>query len=93
MKAEIEKMEAQLEVWDAKIINFAVRADKARGQAQADLRYHVDSLKVKRAMAHAKLDEMRAAGKEKQENLKEGLETAWKDLEAAFKKLGKKLGS
>lgn len=93
MNAEIERMEAQLGVWDAKIREFAARADKARGQAQVDLCFHVDDLKAKRALAHAKLDELRAAGNDKQESLKAGLEAAWKDLEATFKKLGKKLGS
>jgi len=37
-------------------------------------------------VAQAKLDEVKTAGSEKWETLKAGVESAWNDLEIAFKK-------
>lgn len=82
------KMEAQLKVWDAKIEKLAAKAEKARDQVKADLHYHVDDLKVKRATVHARLDELRAAVGQAQAGIRASLQIAWKDLEAAFENLG-----
>jgi thiamine monophosphate kinase len=47
----------------------------------------IDDLKTKYQAAQTKLAELKAAGGEKWEVLKTGVESAWSELEAAFKKL------
>ncbi len=81
-------MEARLEAWDAKIEEFAARANGARGQARIDLHYHIDDLKVKHAVARARLDELKSARNGAREGIKAGLEIAWNDLETTLRGLG-----
>jgi hypothetical protein len=52
-----------------------------------DQRRRIDDLKAKYQVAQSKLCELKAAGSEKWATLKTGVESAWKDLEAAFKKM------
>jgi hypothetical protein len=86
--ADMRKMEAQLKVWDAKIEKLAAKAEEAHGRARIDFQYHVDDLKVRRAVAETRLVELRAAGAEEQEGVEVGLEIAWNELETAIKDLG-----
>ena len=52
----------------------------------------VDDLKARCTLAQARLDDLRAAGDERQESFRVDLELAWNDLEAAIKQLGKNVG-
>ena len=81
---DIEKMEAQLEVWNMTIERLAAKAVRARGQARIDFHYQVDDLKARHALAMARLGEFRAAGDEEREDFRASLEIAWADLEKAF---------
>ena len=83
----IEKMQAQLVEWGAKIDELATSAEKAGAEAKADTKKRLSDLKEKRAAAQAKLDELKAAGSDKWASFKVGMETTWKDLESAFKEL------
>ncbi len=85
MEADVGKMEAQIEVWGAKINGLAAAAAKAGVGARIDLHLHIDDLKVKRAVALAKFDEFKTAEAAKRASLKTGLEHAWSELEAAFR--------
>jgi chromosome segregation ATPase len=87
LKENIEKMEAQLLRWDAKLDELIAKADAVRAEAKSDHRKHIDELKAKQRHAKAKIEEFKASGSEKWEILKTGVETAWNDLEDAFKKL------
>ena len=78
MEANIDKMEAQLKQWAVLIDSLA---------AKAEYRLSIDDLKAKRAVAQAKVDEFKAAGIEKWEGFKAGIERAWSDLEIAFNEL------
>jgi len=50
-------------------------------------RKRIDDLKAKYQAAQSKLAELKAASGEKWGVLKTGVESAWNELEAAFKKL------
>ena len=63
-------MEAQLKLWAA--------------QATIECRQSIDDLKAKCAVTHAKVKEFKAAGSEKWEGFKAGIERAWSDLDVAF---------
>jgi peptidoglycan hydrolase CwlO-like protein len=83
----VGKLETQLKQWGAKLDEFVAKADRAGTAARIDNRRRIDELKAKVKAAEAKLDEVKTAGSEKWETLKAGVESAWKDLEIAFKKL------
>jgi peptidoglycan hydrolase CwlO-like protein len=86
-EADLGKLETQLKQWGAKLDEFVAKADRAGTAARIDNRKRIDELKAKVKVAQAKLDEVKTAGSEKWETLKAGVESAWKDLEIAFKKL------
>jgi hypothetical protein len=89
MEAHIGKMETQLKQWGAKLDELVAKAERAGTEAKIDYRKRIDDLKSKHKAAQSKLDELRAGGSEKWETLKAGVESAWNELEVAFKKMTK----
>jgi hypothetical protein len=89
VEANAGKMEAQLRNWGVKLDKVWARAEAAGTGVKIEYRKGVDDLKAKYEVAHSKFDECKAAGSAKWGIFKTGLETAWSDLETAFKKLGK----
>ena len=87
MEPHVGKMEAQLRQWGAKLDELLATAEAAGTEAKADYRKHIDELRAKHQAAQAKLDELKAAGSDKWETLKAGVEGAWNELDVAFKKL------
>jgi uncharacterized coiled-coil DUF342 family protein len=83
----VGKMETQLKKWGAKLDELIAKADEAGAEAKVDYRKRIDDLKAKHHAATIKLDELKAAGSEKWETFKGGIESAWGELETAFKKL------
>jgi uncharacterized protein involved in exopolysaccharide biosynthesis len=83
----LEKLEAQLELWSARVGELRAKAKVTGQQAKIDSRQELDELKSKLEAARAKLDEAKAAGSEKWGALKHGVEQTWEELEGAFKKL------
>jgi histidinol dehydrogenase len=81
------KLEDQLKLWGAKINEIAAKVDVAGQEAKIDARKHLDDIKAKIKVAQSKLDEAKAAGGDKWDTFKSGLESSWKELEGAFQKL------
>lgn len=88
-QVQIGKMEKQLKQWGARLDDLAAQVTTAGAKAKADERQVVADLRAKRELAQAKLDELKAAGGDKWETFKDGVESAYNDLEGAFKELGK----
>ena len=86
-EGHVGKMEAELRQWGAKLDELVAKAEKAGAEVKIDQRRRIDDLKAKYQVAQSKLCELKAAGSEKWATLKTGVESAWKDLEAAFKKM------
>jgi TolA-binding protein len=87
MKSYVGKMESQIKQWGIKIDELAAKADAAGAEAKSDYHKRIRDMKTKHQAAQAKLDEVKAAGSEKWETIKGGIESAWNELEASFKKL------
>jgi uncharacterized coiled-coil DUF342 family protein len=87
MNEHAGKMETQLKELGGKLDALVAKAEKANAAAKVDYRKGVDDVRAKFRVAHAKLDELKQGGSDKWETLKVGVETAWADLEVAFKKL------
>jgi hypothetical protein len=83
----VGKLETQLKQWGARLDELVAKADRAGTAARIDNRKRIDDLKAKVHAAQAKLDEVKTAGSEKWETLRTGVESAWSELELAFKKL------
>jgi len=86
-EGHVGKLEAQLKQWGAKLDHLVAKAEKAGAEVKIERAKLIDDLKTKYQAAQTKLAELKAAGGEKWEVLKTGVESAWSELEACFKKL------
>jgi hypothetical protein len=84
-KAYIEKLEAQLQEWNAQINLFKAKANKAKAEAKIDYYKTIDTLERKQEAARAKLKDLKIAGDEAWEDVKKGAEKAWADIRTAYK--------
>lgn len=85
--AHVGRMEADLARWAAKLDELRARGDTSPSQVNLDYHKRLDDLEERYEAAQTKLDELKAAGSAKWETHKNGIEDAWSDLEAAFRKL------
>ena len=83
-KAYEEKLDAQLEEWNAQIALLKARADKARAEAKVEYNKTIEALQRRQDEARAKLHELKTAGDEAWEDLKTGAEKAWAEVKTAF---------
>jgi hypothetical protein len=86
-QVQLGKMEEQLKQWGAKLDSMTEKVTAAGAKAKADERKVVADLRAKQELAQAKLDELKAAGGDKWDTFKAGVESAYNELEATFKKL------
>jgi len=84
---EVGKIETRLRQLGTKLDKLVAKADEAGADVKAEYRTQIDHIKNRHAVVQTKLTEYRAAGGQKWENFKGGVETAWHDLENAFKAL------
>lgn len=83
-KAYEEKLDAQLEEWNAQIALFKARADKAKAEAKIEYYKTIETLQHRQDEVRAKLNELKTAGDEAWEDLKTGAEKAWDEVKTAF---------
>lgn len=83
-KAYEEKLDAQLEEWNAQIALLKARANKAKAEAKIEYYKTIEALQDKHDEAETKLRELKTAGNEAWEDLKTGSEKAWDEVKAAF---------
>jgi hypothetical protein len=84
---EVGKIETRLRQLGTKLDKLVAKADEAGSEAKTEYRKQIDHIKDKHAVVQGKLTAFRAAGGQKWDNFKSGVETAWHDLENAFKAL------
>lgn len=83
-KAYEEKLDAQLEEWNAQIALLKARAAKAKAEAKIEYNKTIEALQHRQDEARAKLHELKTAGDEAWEDLKKGAEKAWAEVKTAF---------
>ena len=83
-KAYEERIDAQLEEWNAQIALLKARADKAKAEAKIEYYKTIEALQHRQDEAEAKLHELKTAGDEAWEDLKTGAEKAWAEVKTAF---------
>jgi Flp pilus assembly protein TadB len=90
MAATVEQMEAKL--WGAKIDELEAAGENRRVQAKLDRKSRLDDLRARRQLARTKLDELKAAGSEKWESFRAGVDQAASELDAALRRADKRVG-
>ena len=83
-KAFEEKLDAQMNEWNAQIALLKAKADTAKAEAKVEYYSKIEILQHKRDTARAKLQELKAAGDQAWENLKAGAEKAWAEVKTAL---------
>lgn len=83
----IAKMDEQLTLWNARLAELVAKGKAAGQEARLDARKRIDELKVKLVAAQAKLEESKKLRAEQWEEFRASIEGAWKQAEAALKKL------
>jgi multidrug resistance efflux pump len=83
-KAFEEKLDAQLEEWNAQIALLKAKADKAKAEAKIEYYKTIEALQHKQDETRTKLHELKTAGDEAWEDLKTGAEKAWAEVKTAF---------
>ena len=83
-KAYEEKLDAQLEEWNAQIALLKARADRAKAEAKIEYNKTIEAFQHRQDEARAKLHELKTSGDEAWEDLKTGAEKAWAEVKTAF---------
>jgi hypothetical protein len=83
-KAYEEKLEAQLEEWNAQTALLKAKADKAKAEAKIEYYKNIEALQRRHDEAGKKLHELKSAGDEAWEDLKTAIEKVWDEFMTAF---------
>jgi len=75
-----QKLEAQLNDWDAKLDELKAKALEAKSELRVDYEKQLEILSEKRATAQEKLQELRLRTEDAWEDLKGGTERAWDEM-------------
>ena len=85
--ANVARMEADLRSWGARLHKLRSQGHTAGSQPSVDYHKRLDDMEAKCDAAETKLDELKAAGSTRWETLRSGIETAWSEVEAGFRRL------
>ena len=83
-KAYEEKLDAQLKEWNAQIALLKAKAENTKADGKIDYYKTIDALQRKHDEAKTKLKELKTAGDEAWEAVKEGAEKAWAEVKTAY---------
>jgi len=90
-KQLIEKLEAQLKEYNAKIAVWEAKAEKAAINAKHEVRDTLEQLRKKQGTMRNALADLKSASDNAWEEIKKGVDHAWADLKSAVDQAGKKL--
>lgn len=79
-----QKLQAQLDEWNAKIKQLEARMSQANADAKIQYQEQLEELKAKQAAARDKLDELSAASEDAWQDMKQGFEDSWSRLSDAI---------
>lgn len=78
-----QKMQAQLDEWEAEVDRFKAKASGASANVQLELNKEINAMKGKIEQGKTKLAEIADASEDSWESIKEGVDSAWDSLRAA----------
>lgn len=74
----IQAMQAKLEEWSADIDALTAKGSEVSAELKNEYTEQIEALKVKQTAARQKIEEMQKSGEGAWEDLKSGMELAWK---------------
>jgi len=80
----IQKLDAQLREWSAKIDELNAKAEKAKGDIKTEYTKQLEALEALRESALKKLAEITEASEQAWEELRTGAEKAWHELKTSL---------
>ena len=84
VESPVGNREAELRQWGSRLDKLLAKGDAAGTGPRLDYRERLEHLKEKYDAAEAKLAALKAAGSDKWETYKDGIENAWSELATAF---------
>jgi predicted nucleic acid-binding Zn-ribbon protein len=78
-----QKMQAQLDEWEAEVEGFKAKSCGASANAQLELNKEISALKGKIEQGKTKLAEIESASEDAWESIKEDLDSVWDSLKSA----------
>jgi len=87
VEAHVEKMEAELKQWGARLDKLVTQAHATSADVKVDYRKRLDDLRAKYVAAENRFAELKAAGSGKWESFQGRVEDAWRELATAFTRL------
>lgn len=88
-----QKVEAELELTQIKLAELKAHAKLASADARVSYKEHIDDMEQKLATTKTKLKAFSEAGDEAWEELKGGVDTAWKSFSASVEKASDKFNT
>jgi len=82
--AYVEKMQSKLDELDAQIDLLKAKASGASADAEIEFNEQIESLKKFQKKGKQKLAELNDAGEDAWEDIREGMDSAWNKVSAAF---------
>jgi septation ring formation regulator EzrA len=84
---EVGKIETRLRQIGTRLDRLVAKADAVGAEVRTDYRNQIEHAKEKQTAVRDKLNAYRASSGQKWDNFKGGVESAWHELEEAFKAL------
>ncbi len=84
MESPVGSREAELRQWGKRLDKLLAKGDATGTAPRLDYRQRLDELQEKYDAAETKLAALKAAGSDKWETFKDGIEDAWTELATAF---------
>lgn len=81
----IQKLKTRLDEWNKSIDELEAQAEKVEADAKIKLQEQLQELKKQRDSARNDLRDLQSAGSEAFEDMKDGLEQAWKSINDSFR--------
>ncbi|GAB6088529.1 sll1863 family stress response protein [Spirochaeta dissipatitropha] len=81
----IQKLKTRLDEWNKSIDELEAQAEKVEADAKIKLQEQLQDLKKQRDSARNDLRDLQSASSEAFEDMKDGLEQAWKSINDSFR--------
>jgi chromosome segregation ATPase len=82
-KAYADKLSAEIEKWDSEIGVMRAKAKSASADARIEYDRQINDLEKRRDELDAKLDELRNSSGNAWDDIKDGVDRAWKNMSSA----------
>jgi uncharacterized coiled-coil DUF342 family protein len=91
-QAYIEKMEAQLKIWDAQISQWNARADKNKADLKIEYNKNLERLKSKRDELNGKIQDIKRSSGDAWQRIKEGSDRIMSEMKTTVDDVKSKFG-